>query len=505
MVRLIKINEKDNVAVVASEEGFEVGKTYEPLNITAYEFIPFGQKITLKDLKKDEDVIRYGEIIGYLNDEKKAGSLIDEHSVYIKDVDSMYDEEHVKYNPNPRSLKYQDERYFMGYLNKDGTAGTRNLLAINTTVQCSEGFVNVLVEKIKKELLPLYKNVDGVVALNHLYGCGVAINGDGAEIPKRTIKNLKDNPNFGGVGLAICLGCEKFTKEMAFPEFERENVLTMQDFGSFDSLMNSAMKRAESLLKYLNQRKRQALPLSYLRVGAQCGGSDAFSGMTSNSAIGYAFDRLVSHGASVIFSEVTEVRDGVHLLFKRIKDEELREKMMQEMRWYDKYLLNAHVDRAANPTPGNKKGGLTTIIDKALGSIQKSGTTDIVDVLSIGEKIKKPGLSFAATPASDFYCGTEQLASGINLMLFSTGRGTTYNLEAVPVIKIASNTKLYNFWHDFMDINAGTIATCDETVEEVGEKLVDLIIDVASGRTITKADFYKMYNQLAVFNPAPIT
>lgn len=506
MAVLIKIQEKDNVATVSRENGLKKRETIEEFDFEAAEEIPFGQKILLEDINKDSPIIRYGEIIGYAIEDKKKGSLIDEYSMYIKHVDNLKKEEIEEFTDQYRfkNRENQEERYFNGYLNEDGTAGTRNLLAINTTVQCSEGFVNIAVEKAEKELLPKYKNVDGIAAINHLYGCGVAIHAKNSEIPQRTISNIARNPNFGGKGLAVCLGCEKFKSDEAFRDIERENVLIMQDYKGMKEMMDAFMEKAEVLLKELNKRKREKIPVSKLRIGLQCGGSDAFSGMTANPAIGYAADLFVEQGASVIFSEVTEVRDGVHLLLKRIRAEEVRQKMIEEMKWYDNYLEQGEVDRAANPSPGNKAGGLASIIDKAMGSITKSGTSEIVDVLSPGEIIRRPGLTFAATPASDFVCGTQQLASGINMMVFSTGRGTTYNLKEVPVIKVATNNLLFEKWEDFMDVNAGEIANHDKSIEDVGKEIFEKIIKIASGEE-TKADYFKLYNQLAVFNPAPIT
>ncbi|NLY08934.1 MAG: galactarate dehydratase, partial [Tissierellia bacterium] len=240
-------------------------------------------------------------------------------------------------------------------------------------------------------------------------------------------------------------------------------------------------------------------------LGLQCGGSDALSGMTANRVFGYVADRLVDYGASVIFSEVTEIRDAAHILISRIEDKDLRKKFIEEMKWYDNYLEESSVDRSANPSPGNKEGGLISVIDKAMGSVAKSGSSDITDVLSPGELIKKSGLTFAATPASDFVCGTQQLASGINIMMFSTGRGTTYNLHQVPVIKVSTNNSLAKKWDDLIDFNAGDIALGKSSVEELGEILLDLLIDSASGNYKTKADELGLYNQLAVFNPAPIT
>ncbi|MNM64846.1 D-galactarate dehydratase [compost metagenome] len=265
------------------------------------------------------------------------------------------------------------------------------------------------------------------------------------------------------------------------------------------------MAMAESHLDVLNARQRETCPVSELVVGVQCGGSDAFSGVTANPAVGYATDLLVRAGAAVMFSEVTEVRDGIAQLTARAATPEVAEAMIREMDWYDRYLDRGRVDRSANTSPGNKKGGLSNIVEKAMGSIVKSGSSAISGVLSPGEKLKQKGLIYAATPASDFICGTLQLAAGMNLHVFTTGRGTPYGLAEVPVIKVATRNDLARRWHDLMDVNAGRIATGEATIEDVGWELFNLMLDVASGRKKTWAEHHKLYNSLALFNPAPVT
>lgn len=234
-------------------------------------------------------------------------------------------------------------------------------------------------------------------------------------------------------------------------------------------------------------------------------GSDAFSGVTANPAVGYASDLLVRCGATVMFSEVTEVRDAIHLFTPRAATEEVGRRLLEEMAWYDNYLDTGKTDRSANPSPGNKNGGLANVVEKALGSIAKSGQSAISEVLSPGQRPTKRGLIYAATPASDFVCGAQQLASGITVQVFTTGRGTPYGLLAVPVIKMATRTALVERWHDLMDINAGTIATGDATIEQVGWELFHFILDIASGRKKTWSDQWGLHNALEVFNPAPVT
>ena len=273
----------------------------------------------------------------------------------------------------------------------------------------------------------------------------------------------------------------------------------------FMSMIASILRQARSHLERLNARQRETVPASELVVGVQCGGSDAFSGLTANPAVGFATDLLVQAGATVMFSEVTEVRDGIDQLTARAGSPEVAQAMIREMAWYDQYLERGRVDRSANTTPGNKKGGLSNIVEKAMGSIVKSGSYAINGVLSPGEKVRQKGLIYAATPASDFICGTLQLAAGINLHVFTTGRGTPYGLAEVPVIKVATRSDLARRWHDLMDINAGTIATGEATIAEVGRELFLFMLDVASGRKKTWAERWKLHNALVLFNPAPVT
>jgi len=272
----------------------------------------------------------------------------------------------------------------------------------------------------------------------------------------------------------------------------------------FMSMIDSIMRQAETNLAELNKRRRETVPASELVVGVQCGGSDAFSGVTANPAVGYATDLLVRAGATVMFSEVTEVRDGIDQLTARAATPEVAQAMIREMDWYDNYLKRGGVDRSANTTPGNKKGGLSNIVEKAMGSIVKSGSAPISGVLSPGEKLTQKGLIYAATPASDFICGTLQLAAGMNLHVFTTGRGTPYGLAEVPVVKVATRNDLARRWNDLMDINAGRIASGEATIAEVGWELFRLLLDVASGRE-TWAEKWKLHNALVLFNPAPVT
>ena len=509
----IRMHPADNVAIVANDGGLPAG-TVLPDGLVLREHVPQGHKVALVDLAQGAAILRYGEVIGYAEKPIPRGAWIEESLVRLPEAPPL--ETLPLATKVPPALPPLDGYTFEGYRNPDGTVGTKNLLAITTTVQCVAGVVDYVVKRIKAELLPKYPNVDGVVGLNHIYGCGVAINAPAAVVPIRTIHNLALNPNFGNEVLVVSLGCEKLPPDRLLNEagvgtsplnVVSDDVVCLQDekFTGFQSMVAAILKQADVHLARLNQRQRETCPASDLIVGLQCGGSDAFSGVTANPAVGYAADLLVRAGATVMFSEVTEVRDAIHLLTPRCATEEVGKALLREMAWYDNYLSLGQTDRAANTTPGNKKGGLANIVEKAMGSIAKSGTSAIVGVLAPGEKANQKGLIYAATPASDFVCGTQQLASGMTLQVFTTGRGTPYGLEAAPVIKVATRRDLAARWHDLMEIDAGTIATGEATIDEVGWEIFRLILDVASGRKKTWADQWGLFNSLAVFNPAPVT
>jgi galactarate dehydratase len=485
-----------------------------PSGLVLREKVPQGHKVALVDIPAGGAVRRYDVTIGRALKDVAAGSWVHERLLEMPAARGL---ENLPIATAQREPLPALEGYtFEGYRNADGSVGTRNILAITQTVQCVAGVTDFAVQRIKRELLPKYPNVDDVVALEHGYGCGVAIDAPDAVVPIRTLRNISLNPNFGGEVMVVSLGCEKLQPERLLPpgsipiadrRGEDLDVVCLQDDDhvGFMSMVDSIMRQAEQHLQRLNARRRETVPASELVVGVQCGGSDAFSGVTANPAVGFCADLLVRAGASVMFSETTEVRDGIAQLTARAATPDIAQAMIREMAWYDEYLKRGSVDRSANTTPGNKKGGLSNIVEKAMGSIVKSGSAPITGVLAPGEKLKTRGLTYAATPASDFICGTLQLAAGMNLHVFTTGRGTPYGLAEVPVIKVATRTDLARRWHDLMDVNAGTIADGEKTIEQVGWELFQLMLDVASGRKKTWAEQWKLHNALVLFNPAPVT
>ncbi|HYW58362.1 MAG TPA: galactarate dehydratase [Polaromonas sp.] len=513
----IRMHVADNVAIVANDGGLEPGAVFAD-GLVLLERVPQGHKVALTDLPKGTAVLRYNVAIGYALKDIPAGSWVHERLLEMPAARGL--EGLPMATAAPVRMSPLEGYTFDGYRNADGSVGTRNILAITTTVQCVAGVVEFAVKRIKEELLPRFPNVDDVVGLEHTYGCGVAIDAPDAIIPIRTLRNITLNPNFGGEVMVVSLGCEKLQPERLLPPGsfaivdERKPAadaaldvvcLQAENHVGFMSMIDSIMQTAVRHLERLDARRREPVPASELVVGVQCGGSDAFSGVTANPAVGFATDLLIRAGATVMFSETTEVRDGIDQLTSRASTPEIAEAMIREMAWYDAYLQKGMVDRSANTTPGNKKGGLSNIVEKAMGSIVKSGSAPITGVLSPGEKVKQKGLIYAATPASDFICGTLQVAAGMNLHVFTTGRGTPYGLAEVPVIKVATRTDLARRWHDLMDINAGRIADGDATIADVGWELFHLMLEVASGRKKTWAEHWKLHNALVLFNPAPVT
>lgn len=502
--RYIKLNERDNVAIVVNDFGLPAGSRFSS-GLTLRTFVPQGHKTALVDIAEGAPIVRYGEVIGHALSPIQAGEWVDETRIRMPEAPALDKLEISTAVPAP--LPPLDGFTFEGFRNTDGSVGTKNILGISSSVQCVKGTMEYAVKRIRAELLPKYPNVDDVVPLTHAYGCGVAINAPDAVVPIRTLQNIAQNPNFGGEILVISLGCEKLAPERLVPEGISNAIVRMQDeaFDGFGAIVDAIMTQAEARLKILNTRTRETCPASDLVIGLQCGGSDAFSGVTANPAVGFAADLLVRAGATVMFSEVTEVRDAIQLLTRRAINEDVGRALVREMAWYDSYLARGGADRSANTTPGNKKGGLANIVEKSLGSIVKSGSSAITGVLAPGEKATQKGMLFAATPASDFICGTLQLASGMTLQVFTTGRGTPYGLAAAPVIKVATRTELARRWKDLIDFDAGGIATGEKTIEETGWDLFRLILDVASGRTKPWSDRWGIHNDLTLFNPAPVT
>ncbi|MEZ5356945.1 MAG: galactarate dehydratase [Bryobacteraceae bacterium] len=513
----VKVHPRDNVAIIVNPEGLPAGAAFQD-GLTLRDAIPQSHKVTLGPIARGEPIFRYGQVIGAANRDLEPGAWVREEMLDLPvapPLDALPLATDVPPAPEPLP-----GFTFEGFRNPDGSVATKNILGIATTVQCVAPTVEYAVRRIKAELLPRFPNVDDAVAITHTYGCGVAIDAPGAQVPIRTLREISRHANFGGAPLVVSLGCEKLQPNRLFPNQSLERMASQQlpvlsddpyvvklqdqDLRGFGEIIGAILRYAERRLEDLNRRERSTCPASDLIVGLQCGGSDAFSGVTCNPAVGFAADLLVRAGATVMFSEVTEVRDAVHLLTPRAINESVARDLIREMRWYDEYLARGSADRSANPTPGNKRGGLANVVEKALGSVAKAGTTALRSVATHGERVTAKGLVFAATPAGDFMCGTQQLAS-MNMHVFTTGEGSPYGLALVPVVKVSSRTALAERWYDLIDVDAGRIATGEASIEDIGWELFRFLIDVASGRKKTWADHWGLHNALAPFNPGPVT
>ncbi len=387
----VQLDPRDTVALVVNEGGLRAGAIFDS-GLRLVDDVPEAHKVALVDIPAGAPVLRYGSIIGYALADIPRGGWVHEDRMRIPAAPALDALPLATTTPAPQPPL--DGYTFEGYLNDDGSVGTRNILAITTTVQCVAPTVNYAVERIKAELLPRYPNVDDVIALTHEYGCGIAINAPGAEIPIRTLRNLALNPNLGAAPMMVSLGCEQLQPSRLMPSdllpilAVAPDVVRMQDesLHSFGQIVAAIMEMAEQRLEKLNRRRRTTRPASDLVVGTQCGGSDAFSGVTANPAVGFASDLLVRAGATVMFGEVTEVRDAIHLLTPRAVNEQVARDLIREMQWFDDYLERGGVDRSHNPSPGNKRGGLTNIVEKTLGATVKSGTSAIAGVVPPGEQ-----------------------------------------------------------------------------------------------------------------------
>jgi galactarate dehydratase len=370
----IQVHERDNVAIIVNPEGLPAGSSF-PNGLTLIDRIPQSHKVALRDLDQGDPILRYGQIIGHASRPLKAGSWVHEDAVELHRPPAL-DElllATATPPPQPRLTGYT----FEGFRNANGSAGTKNILGITTTVQCVAPTVEFAVQRIKQEILPRFPTVDDGVALTHPYGCGIAMDAPNADIPIQTIKHISTHANLGAAPLIVSLGCEKMQPTKLFPDHDFSQLpilesdpflIRMQDELGFAETISAILRAAEKRLEQLARRQRTTIPASELCVGLQCGGSDAFSGVTCNPAVGFAADLLVRAGATVMFSEVTEVRDAVHLLTPRAINQEVARALIREMEWYDDYLSSGFADRSANPTPGNKRGGLTNVVEKSLGA-----------------------------------------------------------------------------------------------------------------------------------------
>jgi altronate hydrolase len=382
---------------------------------------------------------------------------------------------------------------FNGIVRTDGRVATRNYIGVISSVNCSAMVCRQIAEAFRGDALAAFPNVDGIVPITHKSGCGMASNGEGMDVLRRVIAGYIRHPNFAGV-LFIGLGCESNQVSSLLgaenlSESDRLRTMTIQETGGTRATIERGVALVREMLLTANQAKRQPVPVSHITVGLQCGGSDGYSGITANPALGAAMDLLVEHGGTAILSETPEVYGAEHLLTRRAVSREVGEKLVERIHWWEGYTARLGGEMNNNPSPGNKAGGLTTILEKSLGAVAKAGTSNLADVVEYAQPLTKHGLVFMDTPGYDPVSATGQVAGGANVICFTTGRGSVYGCKPSPSLKLATNSPMYHRMREDMDINCGEILDGTTTVQEAGAGIFQQIIDTASGKR-TKSEEY---------------
>jgi altronate hydrolase len=454
---------------------------------TAREAVPRGHKIATRPVARGEPVHRYGQVIGFATRDIAAGAHVHTQNLAMGE----FEREYAFSTLTVPTVYVEPPATFQGIVRADGRVATRNYVAILTSVNCSATVAGYIADAFRRRPLsddgPLadHPNVDGVVALTHKTGCAMASAGEGMDVLRRTIGGYARHPNFASV-IIVGLGCE--TNQIA-PIMETQGLtigprlrtMTIQETGGTARTVERGIAMVKELLPEANRVHRQTLPASHLVVGLQCGGSDGYSGITANPALGAASDLVVRNGGTVILSESPETYGAEHLLTRRAVSREVGEKLLRLFDWWKDYTARNGGQLDNNPSFGNKAGGLTTILEKSLGAVAKAGSTNLVDVYRYAEPVRRPGFVFMDTPGFDPVSATGQVAGGANLVCFTTGRGSVFGCVPAPSLKLATNTPLYRRMADDMDVNCGGIADGEETVEACGRRIFDLILRVASG------------------------
>jgi altronate hydrolase len=496
---ILKIHESDNVGVCKA--ALPAGVSLIEHDITLRADIPAMHKVALKPIAKGEQILKYGQFIGYAAEDIQPGDHVHSHNCVMGDSEKDYGFcRHAK----PTDFVPEAERAtFQGYRRANGKVGTRNFIGIITTVNCSATVARAIANHFNQSGdLQKYPNIDGVVAYSHETGCGMRSDGEGYEALRRTFNGYARHPNFGGV-LMVGLGCEtmqvkRVMEESGLADSNTFRAFTIQEEGGTRVSIEKGIAIVRDMLPLVNASKRETVPASELTLAVQCGGSDAFSGITANPALGVAGDILIRHGGTVIYSETPEIFGAEHLMTQRAETPELAEKLLAHIRWWEEYTERNGFELNNNPSPGNKAGGLTTILEKSLGAQAKSGSTQMTGVYDYAEEVKVKGLVFMDSPGFDPVSVTGQVASGANVVCFTTGRGSAFGFKPVPSIKLASNTPLYQRMKEDIDINTGGILDGEYTLQECGEQIFKEILAIASGERTKSEDLGYGDNE---FNP----
>ncbi|MCU9840191.1 altronate dehydratase family protein [Ruegeria sp. WL0004] len=465
--------------VVTATRPLEAGTQIE--GITVLTQIPTGHKVAMSPMPKGAEVRKYAQLIGYAATDIAPGDHVHTHNVEFRNTDVAYE-----YGTDLRPVSPADEPdTFMGYRRENGSAGTRNYIAVVTSVNCSATAARRIADAFGPEELAAYPNVDGVVAFVHGTGCGMAGSGDGFEALQRVMWGYARHPNHAGV-LMVGLGCEMNQIDWLLeayglkqgPLFQTMNI---QNVAGLRRTIETGIEKVRAMLPIANMAQRTPCPASELKVALQCGGSDAWSGITANPALGYACDLLVAQGGTGVLAETPEIYGAEHLLTRRAADRATGEKLVGLIRWWEDYTARNRGSMDNNPSPGNKKGGLTTILEKSLGAAAKGGTTPLTGVYKYAEPVTARGFTFMDSPGYDPASVTGQIAGGCNLVCFTTGRGSAFGSKPAPTIKVATNSSLYERMPEDMDVDTGLILSGAATVESKGREIYEMFLRVASG------------------------
>jgi len=480
---IFKLHPDDNVAVAMTD--IKAGTVLSQGSITARQDIPRGHKVALIDLPSGGEMIKYGQVIGQVTSDVAAGDHVHSHNLGMGPHTDDY--AHGTQAKPTIMVSPEEQDTFLGYRRADGKIGTRNYVGIISSVNCSATVANHVAREVEKRgILGRFPNVDGVVAITHGVGCCISNKNEAFAMLQRTVWGHVRHPNFAAV-MMVGLGCETnqipaMVEAFGKPPAGSMHFATIQQMGGTRKTIEACIEKLErEVLPHANQARREELPVSGLIVALQCGGSDGLSGITANPALGLAVDRLVAQGGSAILSETTEIYGAEHLLTRRAVRPGVGEALIERIRWWEDYAAKLDGEINNNPTPGNKAGGLTTILEKSLGAVCKAGSTNLVSVLRYSEPVREAGLHLMDSPGYDPMSATGQVASGANLIAFTTGRGSVFGYKPTPSIKIATNTPLYTHMEEDMDINAGTIADGTESHQEVADIIYAEILRVASG------------------------
>lgn len=485
----IRIHPTDNVVIARTQ--LLGGTVLEAEGVTVSGLIPPGHKVATRAIAAGEPVRRYGQIIGTATQPIAPGQHVHTHNLAFSD----FAREHADGVDAVPTAFEAEPATFDGIVRADGRVATRNYIGVLTSVNCSATVARAIADQFRRDIRPEaladFPNVDGIVALTHGMGCATASDGEELRVLRRTLGGYARHPNFAAV-LVVGLGCETnqiqgLIAQEGLQEGAKLVTFSIQDSGGTAQTVARGVALIRQMLPEANRVTRQPVPASHLVVGLQCGGSDGYSGLSANPALGAAVDRLVRHGGTAILSETPEIYGGEHLLTRRAVSAEVADKLRARIAWWEQYTARHAMRMDNNPSAGNKAGGLTTILEKSLGAIAKSGTTNLVDVVEFAQPVTAHGLVFMDTPGYDPVSATGQVAGGANLICFTTGRGSAYGCAPSPSLKFSTNTALWNRQADDIDLNCGTVIDGAESVDAAGERIFRLMLDTASGRA-TKSE-----------------